>query len=163
MSDKNRGALKEKQIRNDERKRLGKRKRAKGTLYTMLGALIAFLISIFSGFLGLNPLGIYSDGSGSHSLFQDQEPATDSEPVSLAEERTTAMDQTMEPPRIIVEEQAYIYKDVVYDLEGIAGVIEGFDSAQHIELVDRNAISDTFKEAEKILNIHNVDYVIVEE
>lgn len=154
---KNQG-FNEKGIRKDERKRQSKKRRAKGTLYTMFGALIAFLISIFSGLLGLNPVGIYGDGSGSHSLLTPSEQVVEAEPVSMAEEVTKEADSVGSVPQIIVHETTYIYLDQVYDLEGITEIIDGFASDQHIELVDRDAISDTYKAVEKVLIDYSIQY-----
>ena len=149
----------EKSIRKNERKKVKSKRRAKGTLYTMFAALIAFLISIFGGFLGLNPIGIYSDGSGSHSIVRqnDEAESVEAEPVALVEEQEGGVIQ------IIVEEKAYMYDGKSYDLAGITEVISNLKTNAPIELVDRLAVNLSFEEVEKVLQEEGVEYNIVED
>lgn len=148
----------EKSIRKDERKKVKGKRRAKGTLYTMFGALIAFLISIFGGFLGLNPVGIYTDGSGSHSIIRENEAdkAMEAEPVALVEEEGGTL-------QIIVEEKSYVYEGNSYDLVGITEIIESLETTKPIELVDKYAVNLSFEEIEKVLQEEGIEYNIVEE
>lgn len=146
---------KESKIRKDERKRYKGKRRAKGTLYSMLAALIAFLISLFSGLLGLNPVGLFSDGSGSHSIIKDNSTEVVEEaPIKMADEAEV---------RIIVDGDGYSYQDTVYDLEGISTVIDGIETDSPIELVDQNALNGPFEEVEKLLNTKGLEYNIVED
>ena len=149
----------EKNIRKDERKKVKGKRRAKGTLYTMLGALIAFLISIFGGFFGLNPVGIYSDGSGSHSIIRENEAdkAIEAEPVALVEE------QVGDSIQIIVDDKVYLYEGNSYDLVGITEIINGLEVTGPIDLVDKYAVNLSFEELEKVLNEVGIEYNIVEE
>lgn len=156
MADQRRN---ETSIRKDERKRVKRKRRAKGTLYTMFAALIAFLLSIFGGFLGLNPIGIYSDGSGSHSIIRENEEdkSIEAEPVALVEEEEGGT------IRIVVEEKTYLYDGNSYDLEGIRVIINGLETTKPIELVDKYAVNLTFEDVEKILQEEGIEYNIVED
>lgn len=146
-------------IRKDERKKIKGKRRAKGTIYTMLGALIAFLISIFSGLFGLNPVGFYGDGSGSHSIIQSKEADSEEseQPISMAEENKGGTVQ------IIVDDKVYIYEQQTYDLEGITEVIQNLETSQPIELVDKYAVNLTFEDIQKALVEENIEYNIVED
>ena len=149
----------EQKIRKDERKRVKGKRRAKGTIYTMFAALLAFLISIFGGFFGLNPVGFYGDGSGSHSIIQsnDRQQLENEEPISMAEEKEAG------PIQIIVDDKTYVYEGQVYDLAGITEVIQGMETARPIELVDKYAVNLTFEEVQKVLAASNMEYNIVED
>lgn len=147
---------KEKEIRKDARRKYKGKRRAKATLYILLGALIAFLISLFSGLLGLNPIGFFSDGSGSHSLIKEQEATVpDKEIIKMVDESNVL--------RIIVNDDQYIYENVVYDLDGITQVIEGLPTISPIELVDQNALNGVFEAVEKVLNERSMEYNITED
>lgn len=151
-------AKREEVIRNrkNERRKFKRKRRAKRTLYTMFGALIAFLISLFSGFLGLNPVGLYGDGSGSHSLIKQSSESTAELPaVKMAQETEDEL------PRIIVDGGDYIFDGITYDLEGIAKVVGNIDDTSLI-LEDRNAINSVFESMEEVLNRHGIEYEIVE-
>ncbi len=146
-------------IRKDERKKMKGKRRAKATIYTMLGALLAFLLSIFSGLFGLNPVGFYGDGSGSHSIIQskDAESEESEEAISMAEENK---DGTIQ---IIVDDKYYIYQQETYDLEGIMEVIQNFETNQPIELVDKYAVNLIFEDIQKVLAESNIEYNVVED
>lgn len=157
MGESNRDwARKEKLIHKEARKKYQGRRRAKATLYTMLGALIAFLISIFGGFLGLNPVGFYSDGSGSHSIIQEpSDKGSQSDPIDRVEE-------VNESGRIVVKGDTYIYGSESYDLEGIADLIRGLEVDGPIDLVDEYAVNKAFEAIEQMLNQEGIDYNIIE-
>ncbi len=156
MSDKE-WNKKEQRIRRDERKKVKKKRRAKGTLYSLGAFIIALLLSIGSGFLGLNPVGIFSDGSGSHSVIKDNEQEQ-TEPIKMVDEEV-GMQQVV----IIVSDKDYIYLDELYDLEGITEIVNGLNPDEVIELVDKRAKSLTFDEIEKLLNDSGIEYNIVKQ
>jgi len=155
--------LNEKKIRKEERKKIGKRKRAKGTLYTMFGALIAFLISIFSGLFGLDPIGFYGDGSGSHSIIKqlDNEEGVPEEAV----EATTVGEQATgtESITIVVEGDSYLYKDQAYDLEGITLVISELQIDGPINLVDKSATYKAYDQVKMALTDHGHEYTLLKD
>lgn len=130
-----------------------KKKRAKTSLMTLFAGLLIFLIATFSGFFGLNPLGVFPDGTGSHSLLRDK-PAVEA-PIKMAEEQTSLV--------IYVVDGDYLYMDVTYDLEGITKVIEGIESSEPISLVDKLAQVKAFEDIEEVLNREGVMYNIVED
>jgi hypothetical protein len=152
--DQNDWNKKEQKVRRDERRKISKKRRAKGTLYSLVVLIIALLISIGTGFLGLNPIGIYSDGSGSHSI------------ISYEEDHSPDLVETGDQTgvvRIFAKEDQYIYNDLTYDLDGITEVIEQFEAGSTIDLVDQLAQNLAFEEVEKVLNDAQIEYNIVED
>ena len=157
MDKKKVTARQENSIRRDERRKVRKKKRARGTLYTMLAGLIAFLLSIFSGFFGLDPVGFYGDGSGSHSIVRRNEEIREEavEPVEMADEE----DGTT---RIVVEGESYIYNGKTYDLEALVMVLDGMEDTDAIEVVDKLAAIKAFEDLEQQLLDRGIAYNIIE-
>lgn len=146
----------EQKIRKDERKKVRKKKRAKGTLLTAIAAFIAYLIMSFNGFFGLGP-SEPGDGNGT-----SVESTVSEEGASV--ENGSQSSEVGEDKRIIVDEAAYRYGDVVYDLEGIKVIVQDMDTqGLRLDIVDKFANSQTFDELESFLKEEGVEYNVVED
>lgn len=158
----------EKRIRKDERKKIRRRKRAKGSLYGLLVAIIAFLIMLGNGNISLNPFGYRSDGSGEFNVV-NRRAEQESDDIENSEDiQENASDATKEGSSkslsIAVDEKSYYHMDTAHDLDGIKELILAMEfGEERLELIDRYANSKTFDDLEMWLKEQSIEYNVVEE
>lgn len=153
----------EKKIRKDERRKVRRKKRAKGTIYGVIIIILILLLLLGSGYLGLNPLGIHTDGGGEYSLINTSDEAETAEETKVVR---TAKESRSGQLEIIVDEGKYIYQDEIYDFEGIKAIVMDItleDGDEKFMIIDKYAEIKAFDALQKLLDEQGYEYNIDEQ
>jgi len=143
----------EKSIRKDERKKVRKKRGAKKTLIGtgVVGALLFLLLG--SGYVGLNPFGIRSDGSGELGILQNSSKKVEEKGVSQTAHQ-----------KIVVEGETCYYEAQSYTVKEMIEIIEKMKVTDELlDLVDKVAVAKAFDEIEKALQAQGIEYKTVED